>query len=160
MTLPGSSRPGNFVFFFLRRMQKLITGMWVERNPEELKRWVEASEREARTGGGLIAGLAWLGSSVLLAGGWFASARMAVLAQTNSGGSFWSRFPVFLLITLPFAYWIYGREKKRAFAAASSATICPKCETAGEGNEGSSCECGGTFSAQSKMKWAEEDQGK
>jgi len=132
--------------------------MWVQRTAEETAKWNEAAIREARNHGRLIAGMVWILVSAGLAGGWMASAQFAVIADTTQvGGSFWSRWPTFGLIMLPFCWWLYRRESKRDLATALNRTICPRCETASEGNHGSACKCGGSFVPQSTVKWEEDE---
>src|SRR5215510_3502587 len=130
--------------------------MWVERTPEEVEKWHEAARREARSHGRLIAGIAWVAISILMAGGWFVSFRGGFAAQQGQSGSFWIRLPVIALIALPFAWFIFRRESKNELESISRRTICPKCDTAAEGNAGASCPCGSSFTSQSTVKWVEE----
>src|SRR5689334_10053650 len=109
--------------------------MWIPRTPEEITKWHAATQREARMAGWLIAGLAWLIITALLAGGWIMGGRAGFLPENSvAAGSFWSRFPIFALAGLPVAYWLFRRESNRELESAKQMTICPKCETAGEGN--------------------------
>ena len=128
--------------------------MWIPRTPEEITKWHAATQREARSAGWLVAGLSWLGLTAILAGGWIAGGRAGVIAQDSvAGGSFWSRFPIFAVAGLPVAYWLFRRESRRELESALQMTICPKCETAGEGNADTVCQCGGTFVLQSTVRW-------
>jgi len=130
--------------------------MWISRTPEEVAKWNAAAAREARTHGFFVAGLSWLGITVVLAGGWIAS-RWGVAAQDSvAGGSFWSRFPIFAVLGLPFAYWFFRRESRSELERSLHMTICPKCDTAGEGDAEADCDCGGAFVLQSSVRWADE----
>ena len=132
--------------------------MWIPRTPEEVEKWHAATRREARSQGCLIAGLAWVGIVVLLAGGWIAGGRAGVIAQESVvAGSFWMRFAIFTVMGFPFAYWLYRRESRRELERALQMTICPKCETGSEGNAGATCECGGTFVLQSTVRWEDSE---
>jgi hypothetical protein len=96
--------------------------------------------------------------TAILAGGWIAGGRAGVIAQDSvASGSFWSRFPIFALAGLPVAYWLFRRESGRELEHAKRTTICPKCETAGEGNAEATCECGGSFVLQSTVRWVDDE---
>jgi hypothetical protein len=130
--------------------------MWVPRTSEEVANWKTATEREARFQGLLFAGLAYGGIAVLLAGGWVAGVKWVAIQDGVTGG-FWPRLLVFLLLGLPVAVWVFRREKRVQLDRASRMTICPKCDTAGEGNAGERCRCGGEFALQSAMRWDDEE---
>jgi hypothetical protein len=133
--------------------------MWVARTPEEVAKWESASAREARTQGLLTAGGLWLILTPILAGGWIAGARMGVVAQDSAAaGSFWSRLPIFAVVDLPFAYWLFRHERRKQIARSREMTICPKCDTAGEGNAGEACNCGGSFVLQSSVRWVDDPE--
>ena len=132
--------------------------MWIPRTPEEVTKWHIATQREARMHGWLIAGLVWLILTAILAGGWIAGGRAGVIAQDSvAGGSFWSRFPIFAIAGLPVAYFLYRRESRRELANSLQMTICPKCETAGEGNAEVTCGCGGIYVLQSTVRWTDDE---
>ena len=130
--------------------------MWIPRTQEEVGKWNDAATREARFQGFLFGGLAWAGVAAILAGGWSASAKW-VAVQDGASGSFWFRLPIFLILGLTVAVWLFRREKRNHFERASQMTICPKCDTAAEGNAGASCECGGEFVLQRNVRWADEE---
>ena len=130
--------------------------MWITRTSEEVAKWNTAATREARFQGLLFGGLACGGIAVLLAGGWVASAKWVAVQDGVSGG-FWLRLPVFLLLGLPVAVWLFRREKRSHLERASRMTICPKCDTAGEENAGEQCQCGGEFVLQSTVRWEDEE---
>jgi hypothetical protein len=135
------------------------TLMWIERTPDEVKKWEAAAARAAQTHGRLVAVLSWLGITVVLAGGWIAGGRIGVVAQESvAAGSFWTRFPIFAAVGLPVAYWFFRREKAKELERSAQMTICPKCETAGEGDAGEACNCGGTFVLQSSVRWVDEPE--
>ena len=132
--------------------------MWIPRTPEEKLKWQASTAREAHFQGLLYAGLCWLGIAAVLAGGLMAGANAGIVVQGSvSGGSFWSRLPIFALPGIPIAFWLYRREVKQQFQRAACMTICPKCEVANEHNEGASCPCGGTFVLQSSVRWVDEE---
>jgi len=130
--------------------------MWVQRTSEEIAKWHEATEREARSHGRIIAGVVWVLVPVLLAGGWFVSFRAGFAVQRNFWGSFWLRLPVFAVLAWPFAWFVFRRESKNELAKIHRRIICPKCDTAAEGEAGVSCHCGGIFVSQSTVKWIED----
>ena len=133
--------------------------MWTQRTPEEVKKWEAATAREARRHGWLVAGLSWLGITVILAGGWIAGGRAGVVAQESvAAGTFWTRFPIFAVVGLPIAYWFFHRETRRESVRLAQMTICPKCEKAGEGNVEEACECGGSFVPQRTVRWVDEPE--
>jgi hypothetical protein len=135
--------------------------MWIPRTPEEAKKWHATTVREARTAGLFIAGLVWLGLTVLLAGGWIAGGRAGVIAQVSvSEGSFWGRLPIFALAGLPVAFYLFRREQSKELEHSTNMTICPKCDTAGEGNAETPCNCGGTFVLQSTVRWLDDESSK
>lgn len=131
--------------------------MWIPRTPEQVEKWHASSRREARFNGRLYAGGVCLIIPLILAGGWTAGAKGTAAQGAVSGGSFWSRFLIFVLLCLPVAYLIYRRECKKEMERALRMTICPKCETAGEDNAETPCSCGGTFVPQSTVRWADEE---
>ena len=130
--------------------------MWVERNPEELLKWNAATRKEARFQGLLVGGLSWAGVSIIVAGGWVASAHWVAATQRLAGG-FWYRLLVVGVLGSPFAVWLYRRVEKMDFERALRMTICPKCDTAGEGNAGAACECGGAYALQSTVRWVDDE---
>ena len=132
--------------------------MWIERTPEEIAKWQDATAREARSHGRLIGGMVWILVSVLFAGGWFVSFRAGYAVQQSNSGSFWWRLPIIALVALPFAWFVYRYESKKELAKIKRRTICPKCDTAGESDAGAPCQCGGTIVSQSMVKWVEEQE--
>ncbi len=136
--------------------------MWIQRTPDEIAKWNAAAEREALNHARLLAGIVWLLVCVVFAGGWsfiFASGT-PVLVQINSPAISWLEFPTVVLITAPFAYWLFRHEKRSELRKIQQRTICPQCDTGGTGNAGASCPCGGSFVSTSTMKWVEEPRGK
>ena len=132
--------------------------MWVQRTEQEIAEWNLATAREARTQGLVFAGFSWLGITAILAGGWIAGGRAGVVAQgAVAGGGFWSRFPIFALVGLPVAYWMFRRTRREELKRARLMTICAKCDTAGEENAEAHCECGGKFVLQSTLRWVDQD---
>jgi len=130
--------------------------MWVQRTAGEREQWHRTTARDARSHGLIIGGMVWVVLSLMLAGGWVASAQFAVVAESGGSGSFWKRLPILAIVILPLCWWISRREGKRKLHSAIHRTICPKCETAAEGNAGLSCDCGGSFMPQSTVKWSDE----
>jgi hypothetical protein len=130
--------------------------MWIQRNSEELKRWNAAARKDARFQGLLMGGLIWVGASIILAGGWVASANWVAVTQRLAGG-FWSRLLFVGALGLPFAAWVYRREERRQFQMAAEMTICPRCDTSGEDNAGAACQCGGEYVLQSTMRWVDDE---
>ena len=130
--------------------------MWIQRTPEEVAKWHNATKREARSHGRLIAGLVLVIVPLLLAGGWLVSFRTAAAIQQSASGSFWMRLPIFTIVTLPIAWFIYRRESRSELARLTRQTMCPKCEAGGETNDGAPCECGGTFVSRSTVRWVDE----
>jgi hypothetical protein len=127
--------------------------MWIERTAEEVTKWNTVAQREARRHGLLMGASVGFFVSVLASCGWFFS--MQGVVQHSVTGSVLVRLPIFAVLVLPFSVWIYRRESHKEMTKASRRTICPKCDTAGEGNAGATCQCGGVFVPQSTMKWVE-----
>jgi hypothetical protein len=78
-----------------------------------------------------------------------------VAVQGSFGGTFWTRLPIFAVLLSPVVFLAGRVERKKAVRKAELQTICPKCDTGGEGNAGASCQCSGTFLPTSTMKWVE-----
>src|SRR5437870_1733476 len=133
--------------------------MWVQMTPEEAAKWTKRAEKEARSHGLTVGAGAWVLATLVLSGGWIVSFRQGVAVQRSFFGTFWTRLPVFALLTLPFAYIAFRSERKKALREALGRTICPKCDIVGERNAGAACECGGLFLPHSTMKWVEQDSG-
>jgi hypothetical protein len=132
--------------------------MWTPRTPEQILKWQASATREARFQASLYAGLCWFGIAAALAGGWMAGANAGLIAQDSiAAGSFWHRFPIYALPGIPVAYWLYRRTFRLELQRATYMTICPKCDTADESNEGQTCDCGGTFVTQSSVRWVEDE---
>lgn len=102
-----------------------------------------------------VAAMAWILSALILSGGWVVSFRSGIAVQNGTAGSLWTRLPVFALVTFPFAFIAFRYERKKARRKAELRNICPKCDTAGDGNVGSPCKCGGAFVPLSTVKWVE-----
>jgi hypothetical protein len=133
--------------------------MWIPRTSEETQKWQDSTAHEARVQSLIYAGGCWLAIAALLAGGCMAGANFGIIAQDSvSGGSFWSRLPSFALPGIPVAYWLFRRNVREELARAKYMTICPKCEKADDNNEGQACDCGGTFVAQSSVRWVDDEQ--
>jgi len=134
--------------------------MWIQRTSEEIAKWHKATEREACSHGRLMAGIIWALFSISAAGGWlvFISGTTGAALQRAVNGGFWLRLPIFALITLPFAYWIFRRERRKERAKILSRTVCPECDITGEGNAGTICKCGGAFVSSNTVKWIEKSK--
>ena len=132
--------------------------MWVQRTPEEMSKWKASTEQKARTDGLQIGIGAWVVASLVLSAGWVMSFRSGVAVQGSWGGTFWTRLPIFAVVTLPIVFVAARYERRKSVRKAASRTICPKCDTAGESNAGTACECGGSFVPQSSMKWVEDEE--
>ena len=132
--------------------------MWTPRTEKEIEQWHASTKRDAKFQASIFSGGVWLGLSAILAAGWIAGGKAGLVAQDSvAPASFWSRLPIFLLVGLPVAVWMFRREYKKELARAKYMTICPKCETADENNEGQVCSCGANFVAQSSVRWVEEE---
>ena len=132
--------------------------MWIQRTADEVAKWNQAAERKARSDGLQIGIMAWLGATVLLSAGWIVSFRTGVAIERNFGGTFWTRLPIFAVVTLPIVFIASRYERKKALRKEADRTICPKCDTAAVSNAGAACGCGGTYVPQSTMKWVEEKE--
>lgn len=131
--------------------------MWIQRTPDEIVKWQESTCREARSHGRLMSGLVLFLFPSLLAGGWVISIRAGAAIQQSGSGNFWQRLPIFIAAAIPFAFFVYRREKRRELASLRARTICPTCDIAAQGNEGATCQCGGAFVSLGTVKWVEED---
>ena len=94
--------------------------------------------------------------SLFAAGGWYVGFQSGVLIQFNRGGTYCGRLVLSSLAMLPIAYWMYRRESKRELVKIDARTVCPKCDSGGEANDGATCQCGGAFISQREMKWVDE----
>ena len=130
--------------------------MWVQRTPEELTKWNQSTEKQARSGGLQIGVAAWIIAALILSSGWIVSLRGGTAVQGSWGGTFWTRLPIFAVVTLPIVFIASRYERRKSLRKAASQTICPKCDTSGQGNAGAVCQCGGSFVPQSTMKWVED----
>jgi membrane protein implicated in regulation of membrane protease activity len=130
--------------------------MWIQRTPEEVQKWHQSSEREARGWGKIMGGIVWLVVPFLAAGGWLFFFRGGVLSPRATAGNFWMRCVIFAVLTIPFAYWVFRRESRKELEKLTRGTICPQCEETGEGNAGTTCACDASLVHQSTMKWKEE----
>jgi hypothetical protein len=130
--------------------------MWIQRTPEEVAKWHEATAKEARSHGRLVAGLVWVGVAVFVAGDWFVSFRGGFATHSSTTGSFLVRLPIVAAVALPFAWFVYRRETRSELAKLSRQTICPQCDTSGEQQAGNSCECGGKFVPTSTVRWVDD----
>jgi hypothetical protein len=130
--------------------------MWVQRTPEEVAKWKAVTQKQARSDALQIGIGAWIGAALVLSAGWVASFRTGVAVQGSFGGTFLTRLPVFALLTAPIAFIAFRYENRKKLNGVEARTICPKCDTASEGNTGAACGCGGSFVPQSAMKWIEE----
>ena len=97
--------------------------------------------------------MVWVLVSVLTAAGWFVGFRSGFAFHISRGGSFLLRLLLFAVLGFPFAYWVFRREGRRELEKTMRRTLCPKCGTIGEANEGAACQCGGAYVPQSTMKW-------
>lgn len=131
--------------------------MWVQRTSEEVARWQKDAESEACSHGRMVGGLVWVGVAILGAGGWFIfmSSGGGMAVQRPVSGDFWLRLPLFGLISAPFAYWVFCKEKQKELLKITRRTICPQCDTGAENNAGVTCKCGGAFVAASSVRWVE-----
>jgi uncharacterized RDD family membrane protein YckC len=127
--------------------------MWVQRTAEQTARWRESSKREARSDARLIAGLCLVLFPLLMAGGWFVGLRFGIVLKTTGGG--FSRLLWFVLITLPFAWFVFRRTYRDELAKAERRTVCAQCDAGGEHPPGTACACGGTFVPASTVKWVD-----
>lgn len=132
-----------------------LSRMWIQRTPEELAQWQIDSDKQARSDGLTVGVIAWVGSVLLMSGGWLVSFSSGVAVQRSFGGTFWTRLPIIALLGLPVLFIARRLESRKALRKSQLRTICPKCDTAAEANAGSACPCGGTFVFSSTMKWVE-----
>jgi hypothetical protein len=129
--------------------------MWIQRTPEEEAQWQQSAEQDARSHGLMIGILAWGFAVLVLSAGWMVSFSTGVIVQRSFGGTFWMRLLVFGLLGSPVIFIARRAESRKALRKARLRTICPKCDTAAEGNAGATCQCGGAFVLASTMKWVE-----
>jgi hypothetical protein len=130
--------------------------MWVERTPEEAAGWQRTAQKEAHSHGLMIGILAWAFAALVLSAGWFVSLQTGVAAQRGFGGTFWTRLPIFALLGSPVIFIARRYESRKALRKAERLTICAQCDSAGEGNAGATCSCGGTFVPSRTLKWVED----
>jgi hypothetical protein len=129
--------------------------MWIERAPEEEAKWRATAEKTARSHGLMIGLLGWGGAVILVSAGWVASFSTGMAVQRNYGGTFWMRLLIFGVIGSPIIFIARRVEMRKALRKDLARTICPKCDTAAEGNAGATCQCGGAFVPMSTVKWVE-----
>lgn len=126
--------------------------MWVERTPEEIKKWQIAAEQEARSHARLIAIGLLIVVSVLFAGGWLVSFRGGFAVHHDMPGSFWLRLLICAVIMAPLSWFVFRRECRNESAKIHDRSICTKCDTAANGAAGALCSCGGAFVPLSAVK--------
>ena len=129
--------------------------MWIERTPEEEAKWRATAEKKARSHGLMVGLLGWGGAVILLSAGWVVSFSTGMAVQRNYGGTFWMRLLVFGLLGSPIIFIARRVEMRKALRKDFARTICPKCDTAAEGNAEATCQCGGEFVPMSTVKWVE-----
>ena len=129
--------------------------MWIQRTPEEEAKWRASAEKDARSHGLMIGLLGWGIAVVLVSAGWFVSFSGGMAVQRSYGGSFWMRLLIFGVIASPIIFIARRVESRKALRKDLARTICPKCDTAAEGNAGASCQCGGAFVPASTVRWVE-----
>ncbi|PWU09483.1 MAG: hypothetical protein C5B50_27280 [Verrucomicrobia bacterium] len=129
--------------------------MWVQRTPEEEAQWRANAERGARTHGLVIGLLAWGFGVILLSAGWLVDFKTGLALQRSYGGTFWLRLLIFGVIGSPVIFIVRRVEGRKALRKSLARTICPKCDTAAEGNAGAACQCGGAFVPASTVRWVE-----
>lgn len=132
--------------------------MWIQRTPDELADRQKTAQAEATSHGLLICAIVWAIVTVCLAGGWyvFFAGGAGFAVQRDVAESFWVRVPVCGLAALPFAFVVFWYERRKQSGRNKKTTICPKCDTIGEGNPGASCHCGGSYVLLSTVKWVED----
>jgi hypothetical protein len=129
--------------------------MWIQRTPEEQTQWRANAERDARSHGLMIGLLGWTGAVILLSFGWVVSFSTGMAVQRSYSGPFWMRLLVFAVVGSPIIFIARRVESRKALRKDLARTICPKCDTAAEGNGGVGCECGGAFVPASTVRWVE-----
>jgi hypothetical protein len=129
--------------------------MWIQRTPEEETQWRASAEKDARSHGLMIGLLGWGGAVVLLSAGWEVSFSAGIAVQRSYGGTFWMRLLIFGIVGSPIIFIARRVESRKALRKDLARTICPKCDTAAEGNTGAICRCGGAFVPASTVKWVE-----
>ena len=139
-------------------LSTLIRGrsrVWVHRTPEEEAQWRARAEEGARSLGLMIGLLGWAGAVILASFGWVVSFSTGLAVQRSYGGTFWTRLLVFAMLGSPIIFIARRVESRKALRKDLARTICPKCDTAAEGNAGSACQCGGAFVPASTVRWVE-----
>lgn len=121
--------------------------MWIQRTPEEEAKWRASAEKDARSHGLMIGLFGWgIAVILLFARGW---------GVNFYGGTFWMRLLIFGVIGSPVIFIARRVESRKALRKDLARTICPKCDTAAEGNAGATCQCGGAFVPASSVRWVE-----
>ena len=129
--------------------------MWVQRTPEEVAKVQKDAERQARSDGLIIGIIGWAVAVLVLSAGWVVSFSTGMAVQSSSGGTFWTRLPIFAVLASPIIFIARRVESRKAVRKSQLRTICPGCDRPDEGNAGARCQCGGTFVPSSTIKWVE-----
>jgi hypothetical protein len=131
--------------------------MWVQRTPEEVANWRSAARKRGRLDGLMIGVMAWIIAVMVLSAGWFVDFKTGVMVENKYPGTFWTRVPILALVASPLIF-IAGRfGAKRELRNEEHRTLCPKCETVGNDNAGTTCDCGGAFVLTRELKWVEDN---
>jgi len=99
--------------------------------------------------------IGWAIAVLVLSAGWVVSFQAGMAVQRSFGGTFWTRLPIFAVLASPIIFIARRVESRKALRRAELRTICPKCDTAADGNAGATCQCGGTFVPSSTVKWVD-----
>jgi hypothetical protein len=130
--------------------------MWIPRTPDEVASWRKATSRESLANARLVGVLLWLAISAMAAAGLVVSRNAAFAIGKGNAGGFWIRFGYSAALSFPFVCFGLWRVYRSDMAKEERRTVCPRCDTTGTGNAGSSCACGSAFVPCSSVRWVED----
>ena len=131
--------------------------MWVKRNREEIDQYVTAMKKEARGHGLSWAAVFFFGGGILSITGWFIGIRSGIILFRENPHRLETRLLAFALFVVPVSLIAYFRVKRKALRKLEKDTICVRCDTVSNGNEGMQCGCGGHFIPAASVKWVEDE---
>jgi len=134
-------------------LRQSITAMWIPRTKEEQDRWTARTHAQARSFALGIGILVFIGvtSAMYFGVSLVAAHRMFMGPSSRPMGLIGA-----LLAGAFIGLGVFRDVRRSELKKHLSLTICPRCGTMGQLNEGEKCGCGGEFVKTSKVRWVDE----